>query len=259
MNCRILLADRYDVVRVGLRAVLGSLHNITVCGEATDGIEAIQKAYQLKPDIVIAEHGLPKANGVIVTQRLLEQDSKRKVLIFDTIESADIIRDLLRAGVKGFVSRADSESNILQAIEALRQNRTYFTRTVDLLILDGYLRPSVLASSAPSDARLSLRELEVLQLLAEGNGCKDIAVVLGMSVKTAETHRSNIARKLRIHNIAQTTLYAISNHVVDAQLFLRPLPSIVGSYRGTIPRGEIHDSSSPASFAHRRPYAIPRN
>jgi DNA-binding NarL/FixJ family response regulator len=238
MNCRILLADRHDVVRVGLRAVLSSLGNVTVCGEAVDGIDAIQKAHQLNPDIVIAEHGLPKANGVIVTQRLREQNSKVKVLIFETIESTDIIRDLLRVGIKGLVSKADSGSDIVQAIEALQRNRTYFTRSVELLILDGYLRPGKFANSEPSDVRLSLRELEVLQLLAEGNPCKEIAGVLGMSVKTAETHRSNITRKLGSHNLAQTTLYAISHHIVEAPLFLLPSPLVVGTYRGIKPRRE---------------------
>jgi DNA-binding NarL/FixJ family response regulator len=223
MSCRILLVDEHEVTRIGLKALLSQLKSVTVCGESGDGIDAIRKAHELNPDIMILDHCISKANGSIVTRRVLKEHPEQKVLIFGVTESKNTVRDLLQAGIKGFVSKSDPEMDILCAIEALQQNRTYFTSDVEKLILDEYLHPRM-TTSETQDGYLSLREQEVLQLLAEGTTTKDVALALGISVKTAETHRSNIMRKLGVHNLAQVTVYAVAHHILKVPIFGRSLP-----------------------------------
>ena len=224
MSCRILLVDEHEVTRIGLKALLSPLKSVTVCGESGDGIDAIRKAHELNPDIIILDHCISKANGSIVTRRVLKEHPEQKVLIFGITESKNTVRDLLQAGIKGFVSKSDPEMDILCAIDALQQNRTYFTSYVERLILDEYLHPKMMTSETRDEYLLSLREQEVLQLLAEGTATKDVALALGISVKTAETHRSNIMRKLGVHNLAQVTVYAVAHHILKVPIFGRSLP-----------------------------------
>ena len=218
MNSRILLAADHEVVRLGLRATLAPLTTVTVCGETRDGIDAIRKAHLLKPDIVIVDTEIPRANAVIITQRILEQHPEQKVLVLADNEPESVIRNLLRAGIRGLVSKADPASSVLEAVNAIQRNRTYFTAEVDNHILDAYLHPSNSRIKAQDNGVLTLREQEVLQLLAEGLGTKQTAVLLGISVKTVETHRSNIMRELGIHAIAELVLYAVSHHLVEVPI-----------------------------------------
>jgi DNA-binding NarL/FixJ family response regulator len=220
MDCRILLVDDHEVVRSGLRAMLQSLDNVTICGESANGLDAIQRAHQLRPHIIIADPWLPGANGVILTRRILERHPDQRVLIFGLFESDSSVRSLLRAGIKGLVLKTDPAADILGAIEALQRNRTYFTSSVESAILGGYLHTAV--PSVVPDQRsisLTLREQEVVQLLAEGRVTKEIGTIFGISFRTAATHRSNVMRKLGVHNIAEVTLYAISHHMIDAPTF----------------------------------------
>jgi DNA-binding NarL/FixJ family response regulator len=219
MGCRILLADDHELVRSGLKTVLESEPDLTVCGESGDGIDTIRLAARSKPDIIIADPWLPGANGVILTRRILESRPHQRVLIFGTFDSNEPIRDLLQAGVKGVVLKTQGVEDILDAIRALRMDRTYFTSAIESVILREYL--GLLPKTAPEQraASLTLRELEVAQLLAEGKVTKEIGELLGTSVKTAATHRSNLMRKIGVHNLAQMTLYAISHHLIEAPTF----------------------------------------
>ena len=219
MSCRILLADDHELVRSGLKAVLESEPDLTVCGESGDGIDTIRLAAQSKPDIIIADPWLPGANGVILTRRILESRPSPTVLMFGTLDSNEPVRDLLQAGVKGVVLKTDGVEDILDAIRALRMDRTYFTSAIESVILREYL--GLVPQTAPEQpaASLTLREQEVAQLLAEGRVTKEIGEILGTSVKTAATHRSNLMRKIGVHNLAQMTLYAISHHLIEAPTF----------------------------------------
>jgi DNA-binding NarL/FixJ family response regulator len=219
MTCRILLAHKHEVVRIGIRALLGALKDVTVCGEAADGLEAIERAHQLRPDIVIADLGMPRANGIIVSRRILESYPRQKLLILGLVESKLVVRDLLEAGVCGLISKTDPAVAVVNAVQALRRNRTYFTRFVDALMLEEYLCPAGSDGARPGSGSLSLRQQEVLQLLAEGQATKEVATTLGISTKTAETHRNTLMRKLRLHNSAQLTLYAVSHYVLDVPIF----------------------------------------
>jgi len=219
MSCRILLADDHELVRSGLKAVIQSQSDLTICGESDDGIDTIRQAARMKPDIIIADPWLPGANGVILTRRILQHRPKQKILIFATLDSNGPVRDLLQAGVKGVVLKSDGVADILEAIRALQMDRTYFTSSIESVILREYLELVPQAAPEQPATCLTLRELEVAQLLAEGRVTKEIGAILGTSVKTAATHRSNLMRKIGAHNLAQMTLYAVSHHLIDAPIF----------------------------------------
>jgi DNA-binding NarL/FixJ family response regulator len=173
----------------------------------------------LKPDIIIADPWLPGANGAILTRRILERRPNQKVLIFGTLDSNAPVRDLLQAGVKGVVLKTDAVADVLEAIRALQKDRTYFTSSIESVILREYLGLVPQGAAAQPAPCLTLRELEVAQLLAEGRVTKEIGGILGTSVKTAATHRSNLMRKIGVHNLAEMTLYAVSHHLIEAPTF----------------------------------------
>jgi len=219
---RILIADDHEVVRKGLVALLQQQPDWQVCGEAADGREAVDKAQQLKPDVVILDIGMPSLNGLEATRQILKTNPNARILILTLHDSDQVVRDVLNAGARGFLLKSDAARDLVAAVEALRRDKTYFTSKVASLVLEGYLKGSTRPVSATvSRNRLTPREREIVQLLAEGKSTKEVAVALGLSVKTAETHRSNIMRKLQLHSVSDLVLYAVRNnivHVVQAGL-----------------------------------------
>jgi DNA-binding NarL/FixJ family response regulator len=213
MNWRILLADAEVWVRLGIKEVLCELGDVTICAESSDGRDAIRQAYRMRPDIIIADPWLPGANGIVLTKRILEQNPVQKMLIFGLFDSNKTVRELLEAGIKGFVLKTDPAADLLHAVKALQRDQLYFTSSIQTAILNGYLSEDTLPveGGACNCDSLSLRELEVLQLLSEGRPSKEIGDILGISFRTAATHRANLMRKLSLHSIAQVTLYAISH------------------------------------------------
>jgi DNA-binding NarL/FixJ family response regulator len=212
---RIFIADDHEVVRKGLCALLQTEQGWEVCGEAADGREAAEKIRELKPDVSILDIGMPGLNGLEATRQILKDDPRAKVLILTFHDSDQVVRDVLNAGARGFLLKSDAARDLVVAIEALRRDKTYFTSKVAAMVLEGYLKggakaPAVLVGRD----RLTPREREVVQLLAEGKSTKEVAVALGLSVKTAETHRSNIMRKLQLHSVSDLVLYAVRNNIV---------------------------------------------
>jgi DNA-binding NarL/FixJ family response regulator len=215
MALRIFVADDHEVVRRGLCSLLRTHPDWEVCGEAEDGREAVAKAAQLKPDVVTIDIGMPGLNGLEATRQILTENPKTKVLILTLHDSDQVIRDVLDAGASGFLLKSDAAQDLVAAIEAIRRGKTYFTSRVAAMILEGYLKNQTAATASLSRNRLTPREREIVQLLAEGKTTKEVAVILGLSVKTAETHRSNIMRKLKIHSVSDLVLYAIRNNIVS--------------------------------------------
>lgn len=219
---RILVADDHEVVRKGLIALLQQQADWQVCGEASDGREAVDKTAQLRPDVIILDIGMPSLNGLEATRQILKTNPSAKVLILTLHDSDQVVRDVLNAGARGFLLKSDAARDLVAAVEALRRDKTYFTSKVASMVLEGYLKGGT-GPIAPSVGRnrLTPREREIVQLLAEGKSTKEVAVALGLSVKTAETHRSNIMRKLQLHSVSDLVLYAVRNnivHVVQAGL-----------------------------------------
>lgn len=217
MPFRILVADDHEVVRRGLAALLLSQPDWEICGEAGDGREAVDKAQQLKPDVVILDIGMPSLNGLEATRHILKNQPHTKILILTLHDSDQVVREVLNAGARGFLLKSDAARDLVAAVEALRRDKTYFTSKVAAMVLEGFLKNGTAPAAAPAPAtrsRLTPREREIVQLLAEGKSTKEVAVTLGLSVKTAETHRSNIMRKLELHSVSDLVLYAVRNNIV---------------------------------------------
>jgi DNA-binding NarL/FixJ family response regulator len=223
MSLRVLLADDQALVRLGIRAVFQGLDDISVCGEATNGIDAIRKAYELAPDIIVADPWLSGANGVILTKRILERNPNQKVLIFADLAPDAMIYQLLSAGIKGLVLKTDPSADLIEATKALWQDRLYFSRSVTTAIVGNYLCADLPSFEyTPTFHRLTLREQEVAQLLAEGKASKEVGDILGISYRTANTHRSNLMRKLSVHNCAALTFYAATHLIIKDPRFTVP-------------------------------------
>jgi DNA-binding NarL/FixJ family response regulator len=213
---RILVADDHDVVRCGIRTLLEGHPGWTVCGEARDGREAVAKVEELRPDLVVLDVAMPMLNGMDAARQILKARPGTPILILTVYESDELIRQVLEAGARGFILKSDASQNLLLAVEALQRRATFFTARAAKMMLDGYLHRNNGDGGNTMRDRLTAREREVVQLLAEGNSSKEAAVVLNLSVKTIETHRTNVMHKLDVHSIAGLVRYAVRNSIVQA-------------------------------------------
>ena len=217
---RILIADDHELARRGIRSVLESHPGWEVCAEAKDGRDAVELALQTRPDLVLLDIGMPNLNGLEAARHILTSNPGVAILILTMHDSDNVIREVLRAGARGFLLKSDAGRDLVAAVEALQTQRTFFTTRVSQMVLDGFLsREKNLDESQntgdPSGDPLTSREREVIQLLAEGRTSKEVAVTLNLSVKTAETHRTNLMRKLGLHSVADLTRYAVRNGIVQ--------------------------------------------
>jgi len=232
MPLRILVADDHEIVRKGLCALLRAQPDWDVCGEASNGREAVEKAMQLQPEVIILDVGMPSLNGLEATRQILKASPQVKILILTLHDSDQVVQEVLNAGARGFLLKSDAARDLVAAVDALRRGKIYFTPKVASMVLDGYLRRDKKPTSpeTPTRSRLTPREREVVQLLAEGKSSKEVAVVLGLSVKTAETHRANIMRKLELHSVSDLVLYAVRNNIVHVARYdaLSAYPTPVG-------------------------------
>ena len=229
MKLRILLADDHEIVRRGLCALLQKREGWEVCGEASDGREAIEMAKQLKSDVVIFDIGMPFLNGLDTPRQLVELDPSFKVIVLTITDSDQVIREALDAGARGFVLKSDAARDLVSAVEAIQSKRMFFTPRVNDLVLQGFLDKghAISRNEAPNLPILTAREREVTQLLAEGKSSKEVATLLNLSTKTVETHRSNIMRKLSLHSIRDLVVYAIKNNIIQIQMPPQPSATAV--------------------------------
>jgi DNA-binding NarL/FixJ family response regulator len=216
MALKILVADDHEIVRHGLCALLRGQPDWEICGEASDGREAVEKALALSPDVMVLDIGMPNLNGLEATRQILKANPHARILILTLHDSDQLVQEVLDAGARGFLLKSDAARDLVAAVEAVRRDKIYFTPKVSSMVLNGYLRRTDTKAHAetPTRSRLTPREREIVQLLAEGKSSKEVAVVLGLSVKTAETHRSNIMRKLDLHSVSDLVLYAVRNNII---------------------------------------------
>ncbi len=214
---RILVADDHEVVRRGLCSLLESQPGWQICGEASDGRDLLKKVSELKPDIIVLDVSMPNLNGLEATRQILKTNPKAKILVLTLHDSDRLIHEVLTAGASGFVLKSDAARDLVAAVESLRQNKTYFTSKVASMVLNGFLKGGPGAVLNGTVSPLTSREREIVQLLSEGKSAKEVAVALNISVKTAETHRSNIMRKLGLHSISELVLYAVRNNIVNVE------------------------------------------
>jgi len=228
---RILVADDHPIFRFGLSSLLGSHENWEVCGAAVDGRDAVEKCRLLKPDLLILDICLPILNGVAAARQILKHNPDQSILILTAVDSEQVIRECLEVGVRGWVFKSDETADLTHAVEAMQRSKSVFSSRVSDLILVGYNRHRVDPHAARLP-KLSPREREVVQLVSEGKGSKEVAAILNVTPATADTHRSNIMRKLELHSIAELVLYAVRNeivHVHSASVLRFPRP---GEERG---------------------------
>jgi len=210
---RILIADDHEVVRHGVRAVLEGQAGWVVCGEASSGREAVAKAVELRPDIVVLDVSMPELNGFEAT-RQIRHAVPAKILILTVHESDQVVTEVLDAGAHGYVLKTDAGRTLVEAIRALLGNQEFFTARVHgVADRRTGTRRAVAERRAPG--RLTPREREVVQLLTEGKSNKEIGVVLGIATRTAATHREHILAKLHLHSMSELVRYAIRNRIIE--------------------------------------------
>lgn len=213
---RILVADDHELVRRGLRSALAEHPGWEVVAEASSGREALEHARRTKPDIAILDFAMPELNGLETARRIRAEMPQTEVLMLTMHETESLVREALAAGVHGFILKSDAGRLLEEAVESLLQHKPFFTGRVSQLILHGYLNPADKGREEEAPAtRLSPREREVVQLIAEGRSTKEVADRLGISPKTAETHRTNIMRKLNLHSVTELVRFAIRNRIVE--------------------------------------------
>ena len=211
---RVLVADDHPVVRKGLQLCLSRHEEVKVVGEAADGEEALQKALELAPDVVLMDISMPRKDGLAVTQELRKKAPQIKVLVLSVHSNKDYIFRIIQAGAHGYVSKEASPEELFSAIESVCNGETFFSpemaqAAIHQLVNNGGKREPF--------AQLTAREREVLVLIAEGQSNKEIANRLGIGVRTIETHRERIMRRLDIHSVAGLTKFAIANGLVPLE------------------------------------------
>jgi DNA-binding NarL/FixJ family response regulator len=213
-TARIVIADDHEMVRRGLLATLADVERWTVVAQADNGRAAAELVATHQPDIAILDLSMPELNGLDATRRILAARPETRVLILTAHESEQLVREVLAAGARGYVLKSDAGRILVRAVEALLEGQTFFTSKVARLVLEGYLRGGG-AEAQETAQTLSAREREIVQLLAEGASNKEVARALGISVKTAETHRSNIMRKMQFASLSDLVKYAVRNKIIE--------------------------------------------
>jgi DNA-binding NarL/FixJ family response regulator len=213
---RILLADDHDLTRAGLRYLLEKQKDWSVCAEASNGRKAVELAETLHPDIVILDMTMPEMNGLEATRHISKNQPHTKILIYTMHETESIIVDALEAGAQGIVLKSDAGENMVTAVESIAKGRRFFTSRVAETVVQAYLsKKSGVDPDHHSQVILTAREREIVQLLAEGKSNKEVGDRLGISARTAEGHRAEIMRKLKLESLAQLIRYAIRNSIVQ--------------------------------------------
>jgi DNA-binding NarL/FixJ family response regulator len=217
MSLRILVADDHDIIRRGLKSLLAAKPGWEICAEAKNGREAIALAEEHKPDVVVMDVSMPELNGLEAVRHIRKSLPKTEVVVLTLHFSDQLVHDLIEAGAKGYIMKSDADRDLVAAVEALSVRRTFFTPKAGEMVLNGFKKKDVKPDGEHEFRnRLTIREREIVQLLAEGKSSKEVAVALGISVKTAETHRANIMRKLELHSVSELVRYAVKNQIIEA-------------------------------------------
>ena len=211
---RVLIADDHAILRDGLCALLEREPDMTVIGQAGDGYEAVQLAARLKPDVVIMDISMPRLNGCEATRQIIQADPRIKVLALSCHDSEEYVRRSLTCGASGYILKESASGELLDAIRSAHRDEMVLSPAITRLVVEDYLRWGDVQPSSSQDL-LSPREREVLQLIAEGYSNKDIAGILSISIKTVQSHRMSLMRKLDLHNSGELIKYAIQKKIID--------------------------------------------
>lgn len=212
---RIVLADDHAVMRSGLRLVLLEQQDFQVVGEASDGREAVKLAEALHPDVVVLDISMPGLNGIEAARQISGKQPEIALVVLSMHSDESYVLRALKAGVRGYLLKESPESDFIQAIHCVSQGKAFFSPAVSRTLAEDYVRQSHERGVEDSYDLLTVREREILQLIAEGRSNKDVAATLNLSVYTVETHRSNVMSKLNLHSIPELILYAVRKGVIS--------------------------------------------
>jgi len=215
-TAKILIVDDHTILRAGIRSLLTSAPDFEVVGEAANGIDAISYANQLKPNVIICDLSMPKTNGTEAIQRIKSRHPEIKILVLTVHKAEEQVHDSLTAGADGYVLKDDSSDELFQAIKNILAGKIHLSSSICGDIVTGYLATdNNNKEDSTCSVPLTTREREVIKLVAEGYRNKDIAGYLSISLKTVEKHRSNMMKKLNLHNTSSITSYAIKNGLIQ--------------------------------------------
>ena len=209
------MADDHTVMRTGLRVLLERQTSLEVVGEAENGRETIQLAASLRPDVVVMDVGMPVLNGIEATKTIVTEDPSIAVVILSMHADESYVMRALKAGARGYLLKDSAPADLLGAIQAVTQNKSFFSPKVSRILAEDYVRVLKQKGAVDSYDLLTSREREILQLLAEGKANKEVAAALNISPYTVETHRSHILEKLNLHNPAELILYAVRKGIIS--------------------------------------------
>jgi DNA-binding NarL/FixJ family response regulator len=212
---RILLADDHGVVLEGLRRLIEREANWEVCGEALDGRTTVALAKKLEPDVVVLDLAMPELNGLETTRQIRRALPRTEVVIFTGDASEQAIHQVFAAGARSYILKSDLSAHLIAAIRALGQHKPYFTTRISEIVFARYFAGESVESKDKTE-RLTPREREIVQLVGEGKSNKEVGSILGVSIKTVETHRASVMHKLRLVTFADLMRYAIRNKIVAA-------------------------------------------
>lgn len=214
---KIIIADDHKIVREGLHMILERENDITVVAEAENGIDALSLAEKLAPDLMLIDISMPEMNGIETTQKILEKLPKTYVLILSMCAEKEFVIEALSAGAKGYLLKDCAATDLVVAIRNVAAGGVYLSQKVAELIVKEYIQAPTETSTTPSSSCLSPREKEVLKFIANGRSTKEIAFSLQVSVKTVETYRQNLMKKLKLHSVADLVKYAIREGLISVE------------------------------------------
>ena len=213
---RILIADDHEVVREGLRRMVEVEPDWEVCGVAADGREAVALATELQPDVVIVDMTMPELDGVQVVRQIKRALPQTEMLVFSAHESESVIAEVFAAGAKSYIRKADAGRDLISALRSLQEHKPFFTDGISEVLFSRFLTGPGSKEDSAANESLTTREREIVRLLAEGKSNQEAGLALGVSIRTIETHRAAVMRKLRVDSLAGLVRYAIRNGIVEA-------------------------------------------
>jgi two-component system, NarL family, response regulator NreC len=211
---KVLLAEDHTILREGLRMLLSSDPNLSVVGEAQDGLEAVRLAETLKPNLILMDLSMPRMNGMGAIQEIKKHLPQVKILALTVHKTEEYVLATLKAGADGYVIKDATHNELMLAIQCVLQGKTYLSPSVSEKVIEGYLEGKKNIKSSTSWDTLTQREREILKMVAEGYKNKDIADYLCISAKTVEKHRANLMRKLDLHNVSSLTAFALDKGLI---------------------------------------------